>query len=82
MGVDPFLTAGVTSARLDSTVVARWAATVHHALREHSLRSRCSLAWGRQLEFRRCAFARQVASFVLDREGRLGSDRATFVRVR
>jgi hypothetical protein len=33
MGVHPFLTAGVTSAQLDSTVAARWVATVHHALR-------------------------------------------------
>jgi hypothetical protein len=30
----PFLTAGVTSARLDSTVAARWVTTVHHAVRE------------------------------------------------
>jgi hypothetical protein len=33
MGAYPFLTAGVTSARLDSTVAARWAATVHDVLR-------------------------------------------------
>lgn len=33
MEVRPFLTVGVTSARLGSTVAARWAATVHNALR-------------------------------------------------
>jgi hypothetical protein len=33
MGVHPFLTAGVTSARLDSTLAARWVTTAHHALR-------------------------------------------------
>jgi hypothetical protein len=31
MGVHPFLTAGVTSARLDSTAAARWVTAVHHA---------------------------------------------------
>jgi hypothetical protein len=33
MEVHPLLTVGVTSARLGSTVAARWAATVHRALR-------------------------------------------------